>query len=254
MATMTRDEAKKALKRIDASMTVEDASWVQAYPEDGQLFLHGEIGPGQWGFADAPTVKKELDRMRGNDVTLLLNTPGGSVDEGIAIYNALKRYKGTVTTVVDSLAASMGSYLLQAGDERIVYANSMLMIHQPWGGSIGNSEDFRREAGVLDKYAQRMIPVYAQRTGNSVKQIESWMAAETWFLGQEIVDAGFADVLATASGEWTERPGVAAVKRKLAAVNRSFEGIAAKYPRRRTARSRAAKVGRETIACAIRGL
>ncbi len=163
--------------------------------ESGTINVYDEIGPAWWGLIDAESVIAALDAMDGKPVTVRLNTPGGSVDEGIAIYNALKRYKGGVTTVVDSLAASMGSYLLQAGSRRTIAANAMVMIHAPWSIAIGNAEEFRKSADVLDKYGQRMVPDYAKRSGKSEEEVKAIMAEETWYVGQEAIDAGFADAI-----------------------------------------------------------
>ena len=160
-----------------------------------EVMIYDEIGPAHWGLIDSTSVIDALAKMDGKHVTVRLNTPGGSVDEGIAIYNALKRHPGGVTTVVDSLAASMGSYLLQAGSNRIVASNAMVMIHDPWTIAYGNSAELRKSADVLDKYAGRMTPDYAEKSGKTVDEITAIMAEETWYTGQEIVDAGFADSL-----------------------------------------------------------
>ena len=120
--------------------------------QNSEIMIYDEIGPSWWGLIDAQSVIGALAQMEGSHVTFRLNTPGGSVDEGIAIYNALKRHKGGVTTIVDSLAASMGSYLLQAGSERIVASNAMVMVHDPWSIALGNSEELRKTADVLDKW------------------------------------------------------------------------------------------------------
>lgn len=165
--------------------------------ELNEVRIYDEIGPGWWGLIDADTVMAALAEMDGKHVMVRLNTPGGSVDEGIAIYNALKRHNGGVTTMVDSLAASMGSYLLQAGERRIVASNAMVMVHDPWTIAFGNSAELRKNADVLDKYAQRMIPDYSERSGKSVEEITAIMAEETWYAGKEIVDAGFADEVET---------------------------------------------------------
>lgn len=165
--------------------------------ELAELMIYDEIGPAWWGLIDGQAVIDALAQMEGKHVTARLNTPGGSVDEGIAIYNALKRHKAGVTTIVDSLAASMGSYLLQAGDKRIVASNAMVMIHDPWTIAFGNSTEMRKSADILDKYAQRMVPDYAGRSGKTDAEIVAIMAEETWYAGKEIVDAGFADEIET---------------------------------------------------------
>lgn len=163
--------------------------------DTSEISIYDEIGPSWWGLIDAQTVTNALDQMKGKHITVRLNTPGGSVDEGIAIYNALTRHKGGVTTIVDSLAASMGSYLLQAGEQRIVASNAMVMIHDPWSISMGNATNLRKDADVLDKYALRMIPHYAARSGKTDDEILQIMAEESWYAGKEAVEAGFADVV-----------------------------------------------------------
>ena len=163
--------------------------------DTSEISIYDEIGPSWWGLIDAQTVTSALDQMKGKHVTVRLNTPGGSVDEGIAIYNALTRHKGGVTTIVDSLAASMGSYLLQAGEQRIVASNAMVMIHDPWSIALGNASEMRKTADVLDKYALRMIPHYAQRSGKTDDEILQIMSEESWYAGKEAVDAGFADAV-----------------------------------------------------------
>ena len=161
--------------------------------DSGEILIYDEIGPAYWGLIDSGMVGQALAAMQGKHVTIRLNTPGGSVDEGVAIYNALKRHEGGVTTIVDSLAASMGSYLLQAGERRIVASNALVMIHDPWTIAFGNSSELRKSAEVLDKYSQRMIPDYAKSSGKTEDEITAIMLEETWYTGQQIVDAGFAD-------------------------------------------------------------
>ena len=161
--------------------------------DSSEIYIYDEIGPARWGLIDAESVTNALSQMKGKLVTVRLNTPGGDVDEGIAIYNALTNHKGGVTTMVDSLAASMGSYLLQAGEQRIVASNAMVMIHDPWTISMGNATSLRKDADVLDKYSLRMIPHYAARSGKTDDEILQIMADESWYAGVEAVDAGFAD-------------------------------------------------------------
>ena len=160
--------------------------------EAGEIYIYDDIGPAWMGMIDATSVIGALSKMPGR-VTVRLNSAGGSVDEGIAIYNALKRHKGGVETVVDSLAASMASYLMQAGDVRTVAENAMVMVHNPWSIAIGNAAAFRKEADILDKYEERMLPEYASRTGRLEDDIRSMLDEETWMVGSEAVDLGFAD-------------------------------------------------------------
>lgn len=161
--------------------------------EASEIFLFDEIGPEWAGMVGGSAVVDALKQMGGKDVTMYLSTPGGSIDEGTIIYNVIERYAGKVRIVVDSIAASMGSYILQAADERIVASNAKLMIHNPWGVAIGDAAEMRSMADVLDKYGEALVAKYAERSGKDEKEVRKLMNAETWYLGQEIVDAGFAD-------------------------------------------------------------
>ena len=161
--------------------------------EAGELHVYDEIGPEWAGMIGGSSVVDALKQMGGKDITMYLSTPGGSIDEGTIIYNAIERYTGRVKIVVDSIAASMGSYILQAADERVVASNAKLMIHNPWGVAIGDSVEMRSMASVLDKYGEALVAKYAERSGKDAKEVAKLMDAETWYLGQEIVDAGFAD-------------------------------------------------------------
>lgn len=161
--------------------------------EAKSIYLYDEIGPSWWGLIDAASVIDALASFKGEEVTIRLNTPGGSVDEGIAIFNAIKSHKGGAKIVVDSLAASMGSYILQAGGERVAASNAMVMIHDPWSIAWGNSTELRKSADVLDKYAERMIPDYAARSGKTLEEITAIMQEETWYTAQDALEAGFID-------------------------------------------------------------
>lgn len=178
-----------------------------------EILIYDEIGPGWWGLIDANAVDEALRPFKGQHVKARLNTPGGSVDEGINIYNLMKRHPGGITTIVDSLAASMGSYLLQAGERRIVAHNSMVMIHDPWTITFGNSAQLRKDAEVLDKHALRMIPDYAARSGKTDDEILAIMSEESWYAGQEIVDAGFADEIVEDAKALASKPVVAQLHR-----------------------------------------
>jgi len=183
--------------------------------DTGVINIYDEIGSAWWGGIDAEAVSIALDAMKGQPVTIRLNTPGGSVDEGIAIYNLLKRYPGGVNTVVDSLAASMGSYLLQAGKVRTVASNAMVMVHDPWTIAMGNSTELRKVADITDKYAARMIPDYAKRSGKTEDEIKVIMADESWYTGQEAVDAGFADAIEVESNVEPVVAGLRHIARKV---------------------------------------
>jgi len=129
-------------------------------------------------------------------LTLRLNSPGGSVFDAVAIYNALQRHAGTVTVSIDGIAASAASYIAMAGDEIIMPENAFLMIHDPSGMVMGTAADMRSMAEALDKIGASLIKGYAAKSGKPEKDIAALMAAETWLDAAEAVDMGLADTLA----------------------------------------------------------
>ena len=136
-----------------------------------EIYIYDVIGDPEWGMVGAMQVIEALKKMEGKRVTVRINTPGGSVDEGVAMFNALKRHDGGINTVVDGIAASMGSYLMLAGDKRTVSKNSMVMIHNPMTIAWGNAIEMRKTADMLDKYLERMLPDYSAATGKTVDEL-----------------------------------------------------------------------------------
>ena len=122
-----------------------------------------------------------------------INSGGGLVFEGVAIYNALARHPAHIVVHIDSIAASIASVIAMAGDEIRISEGSNIMIHKPWSGAWGDAEMLRKEADILDKLESGIIDIYAARTGAKRSDLVAWVGAETWFTGQEAVDAGFAD-------------------------------------------------------------
>ena len=183
--------------------------------EAKEIFIYGPIGEQWMGRVDSGMVISALDEMAGEDIRIRLNTPGGNVDEGIAIFNAIKRHEGSVTMVADSIAASMGSYLLQASERRVVASNAMVMIHDPWTIALGNATELRKAADMLEKYAARMVPDYASRSGKTDDEVKQIMSEETWYTGQEAIDAGWADELGEENKIMPETDGLEAIARKI---------------------------------------
>lgn len=165
----------------------------QANHNTGEIYIYDALGSSAWGFIDAAVVIADLEKMNGKRVTMRIASPGGSVDEAKAIYNALKRYSGGVDVVVDSAAYSAASYIAMAGERIVMARNAMMMLHSPWTIAMGNSAELRKTADVLDKYGESMTADYAERSGNSVEEMRSILAGETWYTAQEAIDAGFAD-------------------------------------------------------------
>ncbi|WP_446898835.1 head maturation protease, ClpP-related [Clostridium sp. LBM24168] len=164
--------------------------------DEGELLLYGDISDSTW-WGDEITpknFKEELDSL--GDIKTLnvyINSGGGDVFAGQAIYSMLKRHSATVNVYVDGLAASIASIIAMAGDNVKMPKNAMLMVHNPWSFGMGNANDFRKLADDLDKVRESMISVYEDKTGMEKEKIVELMDAETWMTAEEAVEFGFAD-------------------------------------------------------------
>lgn len=141
---------------------------------------------------------RDLSSIDG-DIELHLSTPGGEVFDGIAIYGALKQRAGNVAVIVDSLAASIGSVIAMAASpgQLAMMPNASMMIHDGFALCVGNAADMMETAALLDKTSDNIASIYAERTGKSAAEWRTAMKAETWYIGQEAVDAGLADRVLT---------------------------------------------------------
>jgi len=129
-------------------------------------------------------------------IDLRLNSPGGSVFDAVAIYNALKRHAGEITVWVDGIAASAASYIAMAGDTIVMPENAFLMIHDPSGLVMGTAEDMRSTAEALDKVKSSLIQGYAAKSGKPDDEIADLMAAETWLDAKDALALGLIDRMA----------------------------------------------------------
>jgi len=167
-------------------------SWynIRATADGAELSIHDEIGA--YGVS-AKDFIAELGKLPGDAaLTLRLNSPGGSVFDAVAIYNALKRHAGPVTVSIDGIAASAASYIAMAGDTVVMPENAFLMIHDPSGLVMGTAGDMRAMAEALDKIAGVLVKGYAAKSGKAEDEVAALMSAETWFTAAEAVEAGFA--------------------------------------------------------------
>jgi len=158
--------------------------------DSAEVFIYDEIGG--WGI-DAASFVRELRAYSGKALTVRVHSPGGSVLDGHAIFNALKRHNGGVTVQIDGLAASMASVIAMAGAPVKMAANGFLMIHNPSGGMMGGADDMRKAAELLDKMKDGLVNIYAAKSGKSAEEIEEWMDAETWFTADEAKENGLID-------------------------------------------------------------
>jgi ATP-dependent protease ClpP protease subunit len=145
--------------------------------------------------ANAKDFQKELKGLGAvSTLNIHINSPGGDVFEGQAIYNLIRAHKAATKTVyIDGLAASIASVIAMAGDKVVMPANTMMMIHDPSLVAWGTAEDLRKNASVLDKVKSTLVAAYQAKTGLEPAEIEQLMAEETWFTAAEAVEKRFAD-------------------------------------------------------------
>lgn len=158
--------------------------------DETEVFIYDEIG--FWGVTAADFIKDIRD-ISTPKITLRINSPGGDVFDGVAIYNAIRRQDAEVNVFIDGLAASAASFIAMAGDTVTMSPKSQMMIHDAWGLVIGPADDMRKMADMLDKTSDNIASIYADRAGGTVEEWRGKMRDESWFSDQEAVDAGLAD-------------------------------------------------------------
>jgi ATP-dependent Clp protease protease subunit len=155
-----------------------------------EILLYDEIG--FWGVT-AKDFVLALAEAGDGPITLRINSPGGDVFDGLAIYNALRARTAPVNVVIDGLAASAASFIAMAGTSVSMAEASMMMIHNAWGICVGDRNDMLDMAGVMEKIDGQLAGIYAAKSGKSAKDIGAMMDAETWFTAGEAKDAGMCD-------------------------------------------------------------
>lgn len=166
----------------------------------GEMYIYQEIGDEDWGGISARTVRDELKKVGAvKDLDIFINSPGGGVFEGFAIYNQLMRHPAKKTVFVDGVAASIASVIMLAGERRVVAENADVMIHDPWGIGFGNSRDMRKVADTLDQIRDNVLDTYFSRTGYDRAKLSQMMADETWFDAKKSLEMGFATEIAGAT-------------------------------------------------------
>jgi ATP-dependent Clp endopeptidase proteolytic subunit ClpP len=163
--------------------------------DKAEIWIYEFIGEDYWtgeGIT-AKSFQKELSGITASQIDLHINSPGGEVFDGITIYNLLKQHKATITTYIDGLAASIASVIALSGDTVIMAENALMMIHNPWGFSMGDADTMRKMAETLDKVAGSILLAYTEKTGMDDAEMRQMMADETWMSAQEAIDMGFAD-------------------------------------------------------------
>ncbi len=197
LAGAVRDRAPQA--SVSAQRAQRDQSWYRianANTATAEIYLYDIIG--EWGVSAGDFVN-DLRGVRSPAIDLHINCEGGEIFDGLAIYESLARHPATVRGIVDGVAASSASFILQACDEREMSARSRLMIHDGHGLMIGNAADMREMAALLDDLSDNIADIYAERAGGTRKQWRNAMLGPnrssdgTWYDAQAAVAAGLAD-------------------------------------------------------------
>lgn len=171
--------------------------------DETELLIYDEIS---FYGVSAGQFTKDLAEISTPNLTVRLNSQGGDVFDGIAIYNALRQHPAHVTTKVDSLAASIASVIAQAGDKRVMMPKGQMMIHEASGLMVGNAEEMMNFAALLDKQSELIASIYAERSGSKSTEFRDLMKAETWLSDQETVDLGLADAIADVPAKVKDEP------------------------------------------------
>jgi len=170
-------------------------------PASAEVFIYGDIGESWWDETiTARDFVREIAALDVEQLTVRINSVGGSVPDGLAIYNALKRHKANVTVAIDGMAMSIASLIAMAGDTVEMAENALLMIHAPWTYAGGNSADLREAADMLDKWAEAMSTSYAAKTGREQSEMLALLTdgVDHFYTAAEAKAGGFVDEVVSA--------------------------------------------------------
>lgn len=161
---------------------------------EANINIYGDITSWEWLESDVSsyTLSKELDGLDVDTINVYINSYGGEVAEGLAIYNSLKRHKAKIKTYCDGFAASIASVIFMAGDERIMSNASLLFIHNAWTYTGGNANELRKTADDLETMTQASINAYMNHVNITEEELKEMLDAETWITPQDALTMGFA--------------------------------------------------------------
>lgn len=189
--------------------------------DTADLYIFGEIT--SWGqcydsdpVRSAYNIVNELKKASSNNINVHINSMGGDVREGLAIYNTLKNSGKNVTTYCDGFACSAASVVFMAGSERVMSRETLLMIHNAWTVSVGNADGLRKDADDLDKINETMSNAYLEGTNISKEDLKALMDNETWITSDEAMQYGFATKII--GDDDAKASAMASIKAKLTAI------------------------------------
>ena len=186
---------------------------------EADLYIFGDITSWPWmeKDKDAYGIVKELQSLDVDRVNVHINSYGGEVAEGLAIYNVLKNSSAKITTYCDGFACSAASVIFMAGDERIMNSASLLMIHNAWSYASGNADDFRKCVEDLEKITQASVNAYMSRIKITEDELKEKMNKETWLTAEEALSDGFATRIMEEEDKGVSQSAFAVIREKLLA-------------------------------------
>lgn len=198
---------------------------------NGDVLIMGVIGDWSEGLDSATFTASIREQERTGSLKVFINSPGGDVVDGLAIYNELKAHPANVEVEVTALAASMASVIMLAGDVIRMPSNGLVMIHNPWTSAAGDKNEFTRITEQLEKMGESMVGIYSRRTGRSEADLQKMMDAETWLTADEALELGFIDEILpdVSAEEFTKinEETVALMPKRMAAKVRGYQTAAA---------------------------
>lgn len=214
-----RPFAREKLDLPAAAMERWNGGIRAAHEGDNSISIFDVIGADFWGEGvTASRIAGALRSLGSADVTVNINSPGGDMFEGLAIYNLLREYEGKVTVKVLGLAASAASVIAMAGDDIQIGRGAFLMIHNSWVRATGNRHDLAQIAADMEPFDKAMSDIYQARSGLDADTVDKMMDGETYIGGSEAVAKGFADGLLSADEIADDDDSPAAALRKLDAL------------------------------------
>lgn len=163
-----------------------------------EIVLYAGIGQDYWGDGSMISAKNFSDELKAlpktvNELTVRINSPGGDVFDGIAIYNRLKQFNGTVNVIIDGLAASIASIIALSGDTITIGEGALYMVHLPWTFAYGNRMELDNVVNRLMDVEEQMLGIYAKKSGLDRSEIKALLEAETWLDADQAIEKGFVD-------------------------------------------------------------
>lgn len=196
------------------------------------LYIFGDICAWPWesqGEQSGVSVVRQLKELDADEIRVHINSYGGDVAEGLAIYNVLREHKAKITTICDGFACSAASVVFMAGDKRVMQPASLLMIHNAWTVAMGNAAELRKTADDIETITQASVEAYKKVATISEEEIKALMDAETWILPKDAVEYGFATEIDDEDDDEDEpkQSAFSAIMRKLTAPEAVLEAQAA---------------------------